>query len=226
MCSIQTCEENDWILGATGICNNNTSLCECPEGFTGRTPYIVYNDCHVNIAVFEVCCAVAMLACLLGFFCTLYYLFVVVSKIQHLESLQRRSLAFEASRSQGVETFKQKSEHQSSGSSSREVGRNNHGLSRKTRNTKLSLITVCSFSGTLIFAVPQNWALADSNGELDYDLSLQVWLCSGVSWALFWMGTWNTLYTFTQTLPDWIMLSRLHGIKSILVRNPRGKFLS
>lgn len=49
MCSIVECEETQWILGARGTCNNNTGLCECPEGFNGLDDWASFNSCNVNI---------------------------------------------------------------------------------------------------------------------------------------------------------------------------------
>ena len=59
-----TCEEPSW-LGAKGVCNNGT--CFCPDGFSGKDDWTLYNDCRVN----EVLQKGMWVLCLVSIFITL-----------------------------------------------------------------------------------------------------------------------------------------------------------
>eukprot|EP00510_Aplanochytrium_minuta_P000089 CAMPEP_0184016032 /NCGR_PEP_ID=MMETSP0954-20121128/6689_1 /TAXON_ID=627963 /ORGANISM="Aplanochytrium sp, Strain PBS07" /LENGTH=212 /DNA_ID=CAMNT_0026296979 /DNA_START=199 /DNA_END=834 /DNA_ORIENTATION=+ len=45
--------ERSWFLGAEGVYNVSTSICACPDGYSGNDDWSAFNSCHVNESIAE-----------------------------------------------------------------------------------------------------------------------------------------------------------------------------
>ena len=227
MCSIEECEETNWGLGSTGVCDNVTNTCICPSGFVGTGPFLAYNDCHLNRETYATVFPIVTALTCFSLAVMLYFVVAILMKLHDLHkkgpsmtSSNREIQSTSLTSSERVVTYDPKPLRR-------------HGTSDKLdvkvhaaiiRRNRTHLVVVVHFAIFLAGVLPLQVTLATKGDDFEAELPAVVWVFFGIGWGEFWAGCWAFLYVYLRTLPDVPALCRLLGIQNVFVRHPNCKW--
>lgn len=227
MCSIEECEDTAWVLGAQGVCNNVTNLCECPSGFSGVVPFLDFNDCHVQNVVYEVLFPAVVALTTVALLTMLYFTVIILHKLRqlHTQGIRKTSSHVLPSRtgnsSSDLALASMSYERATQEESVSKLDRSVHAA--KVRRNKTHLACVVQFVFFLIGVLPLQAVIVENGGKAAFEIPAAAIILYGIGWAEFWAACWAFLYVYLKTLPDVPRLCRLLGIKSVFVRYPNCK---
>lgn len=223
MCSTEECEENNWGLGATGVCDNVTDACICPSGFVGTGPFLAYNDCHLNREIYATVFPILTALTCFSLAIMLYFVVVILMK---LHALHRKGPSMTSSNVEIRSASLTGSDHADPKRLPRHGTSNNLDVrvhAAIIRRNRTHLVVFVHFAIFMAGVLPLQLTLATKGEDFEADIPAVVWIFFAIGWGEFWAGCWAFLYVYLRTLPDIPALCRLLGIQSVFVRHPHCK---
>ena len=202
------CLKDDWPFGVAGVCDNATSRCICPEGYTGQDEWYYFNDCHVNLALargMHLTMLVSNLAVVLGH---LIIFLLARPKFESVFHLKRTVV-------KATMRLLRPPRHEK-----HELG----GLDPIHEDDKWRLDKTVLFTVYCLFLYPYFFLLYSvpmGLSEKHYELPVLQDLGRGVASALILASYILINYIWYLSLPNLAMLGQMHDVRTCLIKHPR-----
>jgi len=217
---VEPCFENDicekeLLLGATGVCNLSTGVCECPDGFSGKDDFAAFNACFVNKNLQRSMWIAALsFACLAGVV-NLVTLFHLLRKFNYVADVKKLVRTW----TQGSISVADKEKEIIAATTPSQVNRRR---ARRKEVVKRQRLVVASMALGLSFNIGVIMIYGSLlQGEFRFEGAAvqDVGLFLASTTLLY--SIWLNILAFYRQLPPLKVYGRLFGVDSILIRRPR-----
>ena len=225
-CVPAICEKEGGLFGVAGKCNNNTGLCECPEGFNGNDVLVMTQSCRVNVDAYYSFSVVLLITAVATAISTIW-MFISTFMRWEMHEEFRNWLLPGRRRSQSLTT--EPSDHAPMSlvfpSTSRTLERPRYTkeqgsryLGRRKRWIMVTLFITCL---TPLLHFPYVWVCVFDPPVQKHATS--VFMPQALAFSCVPTSMWTVAYAYYLTLPDLERLRKILQVDSILFNRDKGE---
>ncbi|GBG28661.1 Hypothetical Protein FCC1311_048822 [Hondaea fermentalgiana] len=228
------CEES-MPFGAAGVCNVTTGICACPEGYSGKDDWMLFNDCRVNedlqLAVWVIAVFIAVITFCTSTFGIIYLLChwnIADKQLRRLSSMHpklqkansKTSLSsFDSPPPSPVVTRESRLESLERMPTPNESLRSKRRTKQIRKRQRWTFLSMTLFLAWSFGAIMYYLSFLAGNYRYDSFFAQDFGMC--LSATSIFAGLWAFFLIWFQQLPSLRLYGKLFGVESLLIRRPK-----